>query len=43
MEDTADEDIYQAVMASHAAEENILLVGGADDKDDDAKVLPRPS
>ena len=45
VEDTADEDTYQAVMASRAAEENILLAGGADDKDDrdNAKVLPRPS
>ena len=43
MEGSTDEDIFQAVMTSRAAEENLLLVGGVDDDDDDAEVLPRPS
>jgi RecB family endonuclease NucS len=30
-------------MASRAAEEDMELVGGADDCDDDAEILPRPS
>jgi hypothetical protein len=30
-------------MASRAAEEDMELVGGADDCDDDAEILPHPS
>ena len=43
VEATTDYDICQAVMASKAAEENIILAGRADDDNDDAEVLPRPS
>jgi len=43
VEHTTDEEIFEAVMASHAAEEDIELAGGADDNDDDAEILPRPS
>ena len=35
-----DEDICQGVMAGKAAEENL---GGVDDDDDEAEILPRPS
>jgi len=31
------------IMASHAAEENMEIVGRADNEDDDAEILPRPS
>ena len=43
VEHTTDEDIFRAVMASRAAEENMELVGGADDCDDDAEILLCPS
>lgn len=42
-ENSTDEDIYCAVMANCAAEQDIALAGGADDVDDDAEILPRPS
>ena len=43
VEHTTDEDIFQVVMASRAVEEDMELVGGTDDCDDDAKILPCPS
>jgi hypothetical protein len=43
VEHATDEDIYHAVVASRLAEENMDLVGGADDEDDDAEILPHPS
>ena len=38
-----DEDIYNTVVVSRLAEENMDLVGGADDKDNDAEILPHSS
>ena len=43
IEHATDEDIYNTVVASQLAEENMDLVGGADDKDNDAEILPHPS
>jgi hypothetical protein len=43
VEQATDEEIFHAVMAGHAAEEDMDIVGGADDEDDDAEILPRPS
>ena len=43
VEQVTDEEIFHMVMASHVAEEDMEIVGAADDKDDDAEILPRPS
>ena len=43
VEHATDESIYHMVVVGHLAEENMDLVGGADDEDDDAEILPHPS
>jgi hypothetical protein len=43
VEQATDKEIFHVVMASHAAEEDMDIVGGADDEDDDAEILPCPS
>ena len=43
VEDTTDEEIYQAVMTNHADVENMEIAGGADNGDDDAEILPHLS
>ena len=42
-EDATDEEIFHTVMARCAAGEDIDVVGGVDDEDDDAEILPHPS
>ncbi|KAJ3710522.1 DDE superfamily endonuclease-domain-containing protein [Lentinula raphanica] len=43
MHETSDQEIFDAVMDAHAAQDNGEINGGDDDKDDDAPVPVRPS
>ncbi|KAJ7576187.1 hypothetical protein C8J56DRAFT_900110 [Mycena floridula] len=43
IQECSDRDIFQAVMDVRAARENAEITGGADDADDDAAVIIRPS
>ncbi|KAJ7577498.1 hypothetical protein C8J56DRAFT_1061156 [Mycena floridula] len=43
IQECSDCDIFQAVMDVRAARENAEITGGADDADDDAAVIIRPS
>ena len=43
VEDTTDEEIYQAVMTNCADVENMEIAGGTDNSDDNAEILPCPS
>ena len=43
VEDATDDEIFHVVMARRAAGEDIDVVGGVDDEDNDAEIPPRPS
>jgi hypothetical protein len=43
IDNATDQEIYEAVMASHNAQEDILINGGDDDTDDDGLSEPYPT
>jgi hypothetical protein len=43
IDNATDQEIYEAVMASHNAQEDILINGGDDDIDDDCLSEPYPT